>query len=154
MPELYCLDTSVLIESWNRHYQRAAFPSFWRKMEDAIGQGVLISPEIVLDELRRKDDDLYAWAKTQSGMFVPLDEDLQRVHTEIINRFPRLVSLTRLRSLCDPWVIALAYLHQCPVVTMENPNGDNKPRIPDVCRHMGLKAIMAFDLIEALGWTF
>ena len=65
----------------------------------------------VLDELKRKEgDQLYAWAKDQITMFHPLDADLQLAQKTIVNQFPKLISEAKSRSLCDPWVIALAQI--------------------------------------------
>jgi hypothetical protein len=88
---LYCLDTSVLIEGWQRHYRPTSFPSFWERMEDEIIKGRLISPEIVLEELKKKTDDLYKWANEREKLFKPLDSRVQQIHIEIINQFPKLI---------------------------------------------------------------
>lgn len=72
----YCLDTSVLIESWVRNYRYSSFPSFWKKMEDSISKGIIIAPDIVLNELKRKEDELYEWAKNQKKLFVPLSTEI------------------------------------------------------------------------------
>lgn len=154
MANLYCLDTSAIVESWWRLYPPDSFPSFWEKLDEAIDYGQFITPAIVLDELKRKDDDIYEWARRHQGFFIPLGAELQSVQTDIINRFPRLTMQVKNRSLADPWVIALAQIKQCPVVSMENPGSNNKPRIPDVCRHLGIGHIYVVDLIRDLGWKF
>ena len=154
MSYIYCLDTSALVESWWRLYPPDSFPTFWEYLDDAIINNFFISPEIVLEELRVQDDDIYKWAKNHYELFVPLDADLQIVQTDIVNQFPRLTMPVKRRSLADPWVIALAIIKQCPVVSMENPGSDSKPRIPDVCRQLGVGHIYIVDLIRAMGWKF
>lgn len=114
----------------------------------------LIAPEIVLTELARQDDEIYAWAKEHSVLFVPLDAELQLAQAKIVNSFPRLTMQVKSRSLADPWVIALAKVKQCPVVSMENPGSDSRPRIPDVCQHLGVGHLNIIDLIRAMGWKF
>lgn len=155
MGNIYCLDTSALIESWLRLYRPSSFPTFWKGLEDAIGNGQIIAPMFVLDELKRKEgDQLYAWAADNISMFLPLENDLQIAQKAIVNRFPRLISEAKNRSLCDPWVIALAQINQCHVVSEENRGGNSTPKIPDVCDELRIKCLKVADLIEELGWKF
>ncbi len=154
MATLYCLDTSVLIESWGRHYKPSRFPSFWVCVHETIAAGIFIAPAIVLNELERKDDGLCAWTRERMGLFVPLTADVQRAHDEIINRFSRLINQSTGKSMADPWVIALAKLRGCPVVTYEKSGGENNPRIPDVCLRLGIECRRLDEVIEDLGWTF
>lgn len=152
---LYCLDTSAFIESWWRLYRPTSFPTFWKKMEEAIAAGQIIAPMFVLDELKRKEDDqLYAWAESQMPMFYPLEAELQLAQKTIVNQFPKLISEAKNRSLCDPWVIALGQLKQCAVISEENRGGNNTPKIPDVCDELRIKSMKVADLIEELGWRF
>lgn len=152
--KLFCLDTSVLIESWQRHYRPTSFSSFWEKMEDEIIKGRLIAPEIVLGDLKRKTDELYKWAEKQEKLFKPLDSSLQQIQIKIINDFPKLIDESKNRSMSDPWVIALAQLHKCPVVTEEGEGSQKRPKIPDVCRELNIECIRIADLIEELKWQF
>ncbi|MCB0310298.1 MAG: DUF4411 family protein [Bdellovibrionales bacterium] len=153
---LYCLDTSILVESWWRLYPPDSFSSFWEKLEAGIVNNNLIAPEIVLEELSRQDDELFEWFKKEQRhqLFVPFDADIQQVQADIINNFPRLTMQQKNRSLADPWVIALAQIKQCPVVSMENPGSDAKPKIPNVCNHLGIGHIDVVGLIRAMGWKF
>lgn len=151
---LYCLDTSVLIESWGRHYRPKGFPSFWDRVHHAIEDGVFIAPAIVLNELERKEDDLWQWTKEREQLFIPLTVDLQLAQEDIINRFSRLINQSNGKSMADPWVIALAKLRGCPVVTYERAGSLNNPRIPDVCMKMGIGCLRLDEVIDALGWTF
>ena len=75
-----------------------------------IKVGELLSPDEVLAELSQKDDAVYQWAKTNSAMFVPLDEDIQRATQEILDQFPapRGRHEEEDRNRADPFVIALA----------------------------------------------
>jgi Domain of unknown function (DUF4411) len=88
---LYVIDTSALLDGWARHYPPDVFPSLWSLIEEMIKVGELLSPDEVLAELSQKDDAVHEWAKTNSAMFVPLDEDIQRATQEILDQFPRLV---------------------------------------------------------------
>jgi len=124
-------------------------------MEEAIANGQIIAPMFVLDELKRKEgDQLFAWAESQIFMFIPMEAELQIAQKTIINRYPKLISEAKNRSLCDPWVIALAQINQCAVVSEENRGGNSTPKIPDVCDGLRIKCLKVADLIEGLGWKF
>lgn len=123
-------------------------------MENSIREGVLIAPEIVLDELKRKEDDLYKWAMNQKKLFIPLLVEIQLIHIDIINTYPKLIDSSKNRSMCDPWVISLAKHNECKVVTEESRGNEKRPKIPDVCDSLGIKCLRIADLIEELNWTF
>ena len=152
--QIYCLDTSVLIESWVRNYRYSSFPSFWKKMENSIDEDIMIAPDMVLLELKRKEDSLYEWAKNQEKLFVPLSTEIQEIQTNIINKYPKLIDSSKNRSMCDPWVIALAQLQGCKVVTEESRGSEKRPKIPDVCDALGIDCLRIADLIEELNWSF
>ncbi|MEW6093878.1 MAG: DUF4411 family protein [Chloroflexota bacterium] len=155
MGNIYCFDTSAFIESWWRLYRPSSFPTFWAKMEGAVEGGEIIAPMFVLEELERKEgDQLYVWAKNQMSMFHPLDAELQLAQKNIVNKYPRLISEAKNRSLCDPWVIALAQIRSCTVISEENRGGNRTPKIPDVCEDLKIKCMKIADFIEELGWKF
>ena len=154
MSNIYCLDTSVFVGSRWKYYRPKSFPTFWSKLKGGIETGMFISPTLVLEELKKKDDDIYSWASSLNSFFIPLDNELQIAQEAIINQFPRLINQAKNRSLCDPWVIALAQLRNCPVVTDESIGGLRNPRIPDVCHELGIKSLTIADLIEELEWKF
>lgn len=149
----YCMDTSALMDAWFRHYPPASFPSVWTHMEEAADNGVLISPDEVLNDLKRKDDDLHKWAKARPNMFLPLEGDVQLAVQEILARFPRLVDTRKGLSTSDPFVIALAKVRGTPVVTGEKGGTAEKPKIPSVCHHYGIDCLGLLQLIAQLGWV-
>jgi hypothetical protein len=57
------------------------------------------------------------------------------------------------RSGGDPWVIALAEVDGCTVVTHEVATGRrSRPNIPDVCADRKIPVIGVLDLIRNEGW--
>ena len=152
---MYVIDTSALLDGWVRHYPSDVFPSLWSHLEDMIQSGELLAPDEVLSELSQKDDAVYQWAKTNAAMFVALDEDIQRATQEILNEFPRLVGAMKDRNRADPFVIALAKVRGAIVVTGEKSIGTrDRPRIPLVCDHFGIRHLTMLELIREKGWTF
>jgi len=120
---VYVIDTSALLDGWARHYPPDVFPSLWSLIEEMIKVGELLSPDEVLVELSQKDDTVHRWAKANSAMFVPLDEDIQRATQDILDQFPRLVGAMKDRNRADPFVIALAKVKDAIVVTGERVSG-------------------------------
>ena len=88
---MYVIDTSALLDGWVRYYPPDVFPALWSHLEDMIKSRDLLSPDEVLLELGQKDDEIHKWAKANSAMFVPLDEEIQNATQEILSQFPRLV---------------------------------------------------------------
>ncbi len=151
----YSLDTSAILDGWNRHYPPDVFPSLWDKLDELIDKGEIRAVDEVLHELRRKDDAVYKWAKQRTHLFLPLDEDIQKAAADILGKFQELVNDRKGRSSCDPFVIALAKVNGCVVITGESrTNKIKSPKIPDVCYGIGIKAIRLLDLIREQGWIF
>ena len=56
----------------------------------------------------------------------------------------------------DPWIIASAQNFQTSVVvTQENLSGEeDRPKIPNVCKDLGIECIKIVDLIKRENWIF
>ena len=135
-----CIDTSAILDAWVRYYPPDVFPAVWKNLEAMIEADELIAPEEVLHEIEKKEDELHKWAKAHEGMFHLLDEAVQRATTEILIQFPRLMDSEKERNRSDPFVIALAKIKGCPVVTGEKAAGTQaRPKIPIVCNHFGVR---------------
>lgn len=149
----YSIDTSALLDAWVRYYPPDVFASIWEKLSQVATNGTLIATEEVLFELEKKDDDVFKWAKSHSGMFLPVNEPIQLEVTSILGAHPRLVDTRRERSGADPFVIALAKIESCTVVTSERATGNlGKPNIPDVCSQMNIRCLHLLDMYRELGW--
>jgi len=145
----YSIDTSALLDCWVRHYPPDVFPSVWVRIEGFINEGNLIATEEVLFELKKVDDDVYKWAKKHPAMFMIVDEEIQRTVASILQLYPRLVDTRKNRSRADPFVIGLAQIKGCAVVTGETLTGKTaKPNIPDVCLALGIRYLKALDMFR------
>lgn len=139
----------------NRSYPVPAFAPLWDNLAKLAEIGALISSEEVLRDLKKKEGDVvHAWADSHEAMFQPLTEDVQRVVTEIMAKFGRLVDARSGKSMSDPFVIATAVTKGCVVVTEEGPGSEQRPKIPYVCAVLGIKCIRLRDLIVEEGWRF
>jgi hypothetical protein len=154
MPNVYCIDTSSLIAAWQERYPIENFPAFWVKMEAMIDGGRLIAPVDVLNEMKKRSDELHGWLKARPAMFRELDNAVQIEAAQVLARFPRLVGERKLRTSADPFVIALARVEGVQLVTDEKPTGSlNRPNIPDVCTALGMSSMGVLDLIKAEKWV-
>lgn len=151
----YSIDTSGLITSWRVTHNPENHPTFWDKLDVLISNHELRASEEVLEDLSKKDDDVYKWAKLRPDMFVPLYEEIQLAVKAMMKRFPRIIDSRKNRSGSDPWVIALAQVENLTVITFEGrTNSLEKPRIPDVCDELKIKCIDMHGLIREQGWIF
>lgn len=150
----YSLDTSALLNAWQRNYPPDVFPTLWDNLDGLINDGILIATEEVLVELEKKEGDaVHNWAKQRPAMFVPIDGQIQQVVSTILQNYPRLIDNRTNRSGADPFVVALAVVEGCTVVTGERPSGNPaRPKIPDVCDGMGVRCIGMVDLIREQSW--
>lgn len=143
-----------------RFYPTDVFVGLQARIEGLIAGGKLRAPQIVQEELEIVGTpDLKRWARSQGGLFVPLEPELQAEAAAIQNRYPELVDARSGHESADPWVIALAKLQGGTVVSQEtSANEKRKPAksyyIPDVCRDLRLSCINLLGLMRREGWTF
>lgn len=151
----YNIDTSAILDGWVRYYSPDVFPPLWEKIDELIKSGDLRATEEVLRELAKQDDKVHKWARERSEMFHPLDEAVQRAASEVLAAHPRLIDNRANRNPADPFVIALAKVNGCHVITGERSTGNLiKPNIPDACSAMGIQWTNMLGLFRAEGWVF
>ncbi|MCH8806885.1 MAG: DUF4411 family protein [Planctomycetes bacterium] len=153
----YSIDTSGLLDGWVRYYPPDLFPSLWDgRFDELIEEGRLIATEEVLIELEKKEGDaVHAWAQKRSALFVPVDEPIQACVTDLLAQYPYLAAEQSRRSSADPFVIALAQIEGCAVVTGEHPSNNlKKPKIPDVCADQGILCLGLPQVFREEGWVF
>jgi hypothetical protein len=151
----YSIDTSALLDGWIRYYPRDVVPGLWDNLEVLIQQGELKATEEVLHELKKKDDDVHAWAKKQKSLIVPIDEKIQQAVTYILQNHKKLIDTRKNRSGADPFVIALARVNECAVVSGERAtHSPERPNIPDVCTATGIRCIDILQLCREKKWIF
>jgi Domain of unknown function (DUF4411) len=139
---LHSFDTSAFIQGRRDVLPADTFKTFWSNIEVLIKRGEIRSVDVVRDELAARDDDTRRWAKTQNGLFVPLNRQAQLATREVLARHPRLMGVGNQRNGADPFVIALAMTSGGAVVTEERQTGSLiRPRIPHVCESLGVPCI-------------
>lgn len=153
----YCLDTSVFIESWRQYYAPDVFPTLWRRIARGLEAGILVSSDVVLEELSRRDDDIFRWCRQFTESFIEASVDIQTRQRRIVSRFPRMVAEGKMigSSYADPWVIATGVEAGCSIVSFERlPASSQKPKIPYVCQELGLQHMTLLEVMQAEGWSF
>lgn len=151
---LHVFDTSAFINGRNDLFRPTVFQSLWTLIEAEIASGSIRCPDIVREEIERREDDVHRWVRTQSSLFVPLEEDIQRATRHVLAVAPRLVGVGGKRNGADPFVIAFAMAREGTVVTEETAGSGSRPKIPDVCALLGVPCLTLMGYIEARGWTF
>jgi predicted nucleic acid-binding protein len=150
----YSIDTNALYDAWQR-YPYEIFSPLWTNIESIIKDGSLAATCEVLNEIEKLDDELHKWALSQKNMFIPINKDIQLAVRSILSSHQRLVDSTKGRSIADPWIIALAKVNNCTVVTHERfSTKQNVVKIPDVCRAIGVPSITFLDMVKEEGWKF
>jgi len=145
---MYVLDANVFI-NMQRYHPHDVFVSLWSKMASLLDQGIVISCEEVFDELSVGDDFLLKWAKQHKSAFIPSGFDVQYLVREILHKYPSLVTGRRKANGADPFVIALAKLKNCTLVSDETRAGEGQPvKIPNVCEAYDVRLIRFVDLLR------
>jgi Domain of unknown function (DUF4411) len=151
----YSFDTSSILNGYRDLLPPQTFPSLWEGIEAMIASGHVRSIDLVRDELAAREDAVFAWAKAQDDLFVPLEPDIQRSARDVLAEHRRIIGVGSGRSGADPFVIALARARGGVVVTEETLSRNlTKPKIPDVCDAMGVPRLNLLGFVQAQGWVF
>jgi hypothetical protein len=148
----YSIDTSALVHGWVRAYPPGIpmFRPVWDRLSALIEEGRLRASIEVRREITKKDDDLANWCEAHPNFFVDIEDDaIQEKVGALLGKYPRLVDTRKGRSGADPFVIALAQMHNPPltVVTEERGGTADKPHIPYVCQEEDIRCINLLGLI-------
>lgn len=141
-PRVFAVDTSCLIEGWNTLYPQDINPGFWEVVDEYLQAGRLISPKEVLEEIKRKDDNLKKWASARPNLFRELTDSEYADMRGILRNFPELTNPDADRDYADPFVVALAKTNGYAVLTEERMTSRRStPRIPTVCKHYNVQCL-------------
>ncbi len=150
----YSIDTSALLEAYVRRYPPDVIPGLWDdKFDQLIEAGLLVAAYDVLEDLSKRDDGIYQWAKQREQMFIDLDQYEPQLK-QIMAEYPRLVDTKTGKSGSDPMVIALAHAQDLTVVSQEGIGSKNSPKIPYVCNELDIRHVDVLALIREQKWKF
>jgi hypothetical protein len=147
----YCIDTNIFIDAGERYYPPDIVPGFWKNLDELIDGGRLKAPEMLIEELERKDDDWRQWVyDRREKLIVPMDmpqvDALKRVMTVYQAQSSNISRVTG-----DPFFIALALEQGLTVVTSESER-KGKVKIPKICDALGRKSINLLEMMRRENW--
>lgn len=154
MKAKYVFDSNVFMNLQQRQ-PIDVYPSVWDKISELMEEGTVTSSQEVYEEILVGDDYLSEWAKQRSTRFLLTDEEIQRVVRDILSNHRGLVEGGKKKNNADPFVIALAKINMCTIVSEEIPtNNPNSPKIPDVCSVLGINCINFVDFSREMKISF
>jgi hypothetical protein len=153
----YVLDSSVWIDAWRGYPPDIpVFAPIWNGIDALIGRKVLVSPEDVKEELERGADALIKYLKQRSGLFYPLDAELQASLIDVVAQY-ELADPNSDKNRADPIVVALGRVKKATVVSNEHPSKTlgkgGRPRIPDACAGLGIRCIKWLEFLKEEPWN-
>lgn len=152
-PRCYSIDTSALINWWIEDYSPDVFPGLLPKLEALISEGRLRPVRSVKDELG--DGELRDWCLKQPGLFIDEDEKVQRRVAQLMATYQN-PKKPRGIDKADPFVIALADVQEDKWIVVSAERGgslENNPKIPVVCREIGVEHIRFIEMLRREGWS-
>jgi hypothetical protein len=147
----YCLDTSLLINGWNKYYRIDLFPHIWEVIGELVGNGRARIPWEVAKEIKKQHDELTEWMIQHKDVIVrPRAEEIELMRT-LMSQYPNIAAQGGSTNAADPWVIVLAQALGAVVVTDENPQSVAKetkpPKITFLCDQLGIPWMRPIDFL-------
>lgn len=151
----YSCDTSAFLDAWARHYPPDTFPGVWEQIGNLVVRGRILFIDEVVAELGRKDDGAEQWVLARPESIIAIDGRIQDAVTDLLRDHQRMLDTRRNKSGADPFVIALAQVRRCSVLSGERSTGSlRRPKIPDVCAAIDISCVSLLDMFRAEGLQF
>jgi hypothetical protein len=155
--EVFCLDTSFLVNGWQKQYSPDVFPVIWDELDKLMRQGRLSSCDEVYRDLEKQDDGLFAWAKVHRSIFCTPEKRTLESLKVILEAFPNYSAVGGKISRSDPWIIAHARTVGGIVVTDEISAPRQRktlpPKMPDTCDALGIPWLKPIDFFRRAGFA-
>ena len=150
----YSFDTNVYISIWRYHYPPDIFPAIYDELEKLIENGVILSTYAVRIELEKQHDDLFDYLDEFSDLFVKPTFDEQEYVTELVNHpeLSRWGTGSSEKDYADPYVVALAKVHDLTVVTYET--GTNPNTVGKACEILDVEICKFSEVLRNEGFSF
>lgn len=147
----YCIDTSIIIDAGERYYPPDIVPGFWKNLDGLIDAGRFKAPEMLIEELERKDDAWRQWVyDRKETLIVPMDLPQVEAVKRVVAVYEAQASNV-LRMTGDPFFIALALAQGLTVVTSESER-KGKVKIPKICDALGVPSISLLEMMRRENW--
>ena len=153
----YSFDTSALIDGIERFYPIENFPALWNRIDELIDTGRLHVSEEAWNEAISVDSVLKNWCMDTSAgrerCIDPTDAAIATIAGAIAHQFPKW-SQQGNKNHADPFVIAVAEVRSCMVVSGETNGGPSRPKIPYVCGERNVSHGRFGNVVRNEGWVF
>ena len=159
MPQFW-LDANSLIQAKNGPFKFERIKSFWVWLDGKIREGYVVMPKQIYKEIVEQvqsKDQLAQWVKNrrEKGLCIKPNRDVQNLVQQVadyVNSRHDWANSWEFLDGADAWLIAHALYTNGTVVTHESsikPNA-KKARIPNVCKHFGVKCVDLYQLLDIL----
>jgi hypothetical protein len=135
------------------------FPTLWSTISTRLRGRSLTSCIEVYYEIKKREDNLFAWVEERKGAFIEPNDDTITQVLKVMEEFPNFGAQDGpATQAADPWLIAHAIETGSVVVTDERRAKVIKlskpPKIPDVCDQMGVRWLPIVDFLSEIGIKF
>ena len=132
------------------HYYNDQFPSLWKKINDEVKSGKIISVKEVFNEIESygPETNLKKWVRENKKIFQPMTEEESQTVSNIFKKYPKFQDMINKKSrmqgrpVADPFIVAKA-IHIKGTVVSEETLQKNGIKIPNLCQ---IKKIPCFKL--------
>ena len=154
MSNLYCIDASTILHmQW--FYPADIFSQIWKKFEVDANSGLLITTEVVVEEIGKKGDYASTFVKTLNHFGLKMDNETIQNAKAILKAVPNIIDAQNPNPQADPYLIGLSMAKSAILVTQEKSAPQSKKaKIPDVCNKFNVPCINLLELARARQWTF
>lgn len=154
---MYVFDSGAFIHLF-RYYYADTFKSLWKKFDELVENGKIISVMEVKRELENHGDKLADWAKSHNNIFLkPNQEEVDVIKHLYSNlNFEHNIKKQDKLHYCneaDPFVVAKAKVMGYKVVSTEvYKNGGAK--VPNFCEYEGVEHLSVEEFMKEEKWIF
>ena len=154
---MYVFDTGAFIHLFKFYYTET-FESLWKKFDELVKDGKIISVMEVRRELENHGDDLAEWVKNHTEIFLKPNQDEVNVVAHIYSNlnFEHNIKKQDKMQYCneaDPFVVAKAKVLGYKVESTEvYKNGGAK--VPNLCEYEGVQHLSVQDFMNEENWKF
>ncbi len=139
----YVFDTNIWVILYMYFKRRKTFGGLWKKIDQLIKNGDIVSPFEVRRELEKFHKGISSNIKKIRRVFLkPTLEEMILVK-EIVNKYPEIMKKKNINKgtpIADPFLIAMAKHLKSTLVTNEIYK-EHAIKIPNVCRIYKIKCI-------------
>jgi len=161
----YCFDANILIV-FHRFYPIELVPDLWSRLEELFHKKMIISHEIVFNEIchdKKKPDTLAKWVLPKRTNFIDTSDFQIKQLPDILKNFPKLIDPNQEKEQADPWLIAMIielknnlemFSPDVEYILVSNENKNSTFKLPAACKYYGIDCINMFDFFQHNDWKF